>query len=742
MRKGVIICGWAALVLTVFAPAQAAVPAGAEAVCVVIGDQHSAYEHTAQFVGLVESIKTTGVPLAVLINGDVFEHGNTVARRTGGEIDYAMLRALAQQAPTVLNLGNHEAEFASMAEVVKQVKATGVQVVSNLADRATGEPFAPASVTLPLGPDQLLVLGIGTDAANTYRADVRPNLVLPEPVEWAREHWPKLLAAADEKTIFPVVLSHAGLNADRALLPLVPDGTLFSGAHNHLQLIHHAGRTVYFQSGSWNEYATVAWLCRGADGVTHWEVEQRQIGDDIAPDPELTGLIHDVMAANLTAADKAVVGRVPQAMSKAEAAQWVVEVMRNAAGADAAFIGNTTFGGGLPAGAVTQAAFDACVRFDGTICTAQISGARLQTLLAAANQGPDTPFAERRGEYQFAVGPTQIDPAKTYTIATNDWGMKNTARYFGEPPIAWQETPALKLKAIVLSAMAKPADEAVADDESDAPDLGALYDTSKVLFDLFAPDDIKDEYEFPSREQWNEFATKLNHALEGENLSELAAYEPQARAALLALRTMPGGEDYADWLEERLDYIVAAKETAAAPTPPPATSTETIPLLPLWRERLTKRAVPERAAQLLPIVREAFAAEGVPTELVWLAEVESTFNPGARSPVGARGLFQFMPATAKEMGLSTFLPDERTDPEKSARAAARYLNQLHAQFGDWPLALAAYNAGPGRVRRTLAKHGAKSFSGIAAHLPAETQMYVPKVLATVEARTGVTLADL
>jgi membrane-bound lytic murein transglycosylase D len=96
-----------------------------------------------------------------------------------------------------------------------------------------------------------------------------------------------------------------------------------------------------------------------------------------------------------------------------------------------------------------------------------------------------------------------------------------------------------------------------------------------------------------------------------------------------------------------------------------------------------------------------------------------------------------MPETAKGLGLSTFLPDERTDPEKSAQAAARYLRELYGKFGDWPLTLAAYNAGEGRVRRLLKQKNADTFAEVAAALPTETRMYVPKVCATIAVRAGV-----
>ncbi len=266
------------------------------------------------------------------------------------------------------------------------------------------------------------------------------------------------------------------------------------------------------------------------------------------------------------------------------------------------------------------------------------------------------------------------------------------------------------------------------------------YDAGKALFDQFAPPEVKENYVFPSREEWTHFATRLQGALEGNSLEDLAEYEPEARAALEALQSFPGTEDYTEWLEERLDYIEAAKrasvEEKAVAQPKLEVVKTDIPHLELWRGRLASRRVPKRASEFIPELEGIFNEAGMPPELAWLAEVESSFNPEARSPVGARGLFQFMPATAKDMGLSTEKPDERVDPEKAAKAAARYLHFLHVRFNDWPLTLAAYNAGLGRVRRTLKKHDAKTFGEISAHLPAETRMYVPKVLATIERRAA------
>jgi membrane-bound lytic murein transglycosylase D len=159
---------------------------------------------------------------------------------------------------------------------------------------------------------------------------------------------------------------------------------------------------------------------------------------------------------------------------------------------------------------------------------------------------------------------------------------------------------------------------------------------------------------------------------------------------------------------------------ASGPAVVPSPKDTRSPLVqPYWDRVVVGRHPPAQAEKLVPRLKEIFVAEGLPPEWVWIAEVESSMNPKARSPAGARGLFQFMPATAQRFGMSVSWPDERADPEKSARAAAKYLRFLHGEFGSWPLALAAYNAGEGRVCRTLkAADGASSFSAIARKLPA------------------------
>jgi membrane-bound lytic murein transglycosylase D len=145
------------------------------------------------------------------------------------------------------------------------------------------------------------------------------------------------------------------------------------------------------------------------------------------------------------------------------------------------------------------------------------------------------------------------------------------------------------------------------------------------------------------------------------------------------------------------------------------------------------RAGVARVEQLRPVIEPILREEGVPADVSAIVLVESGGLPKALSPKGARGLWQFMPQTARRYGLAVSDErDERLDVAKSTRAAARYLRDLHQLFGDWRLAFAAYNAGEQTVVRAIGQSGQRDFFGIEPVLPQETRRYVPAVLQAID----------
>ncbi len=133
-----------------------------------------------------------------------------------------------------------------------------------------------------------------------------------------------------------------------------------------------------------------------------------------------------------------------------------------------------------------------------------------------------------------------------------------------------------------------------------------------------------------------------------------------------------------------------------------------------------------------PLFEEALAKQNVPLEIKYLAVVESALNPKAVSRVGATGLWQFMYHTGKQYNLKIdSYVDDRSDPLKASEAAAQYMANMYAIFGDWDLVLASYNSGPGNVAKAIRRSGGQqNFWNIKKHLPQETQGYVPAFLAT------------
>lgn len=150
------------------------------------------------------------------------------------------------------------------------------------------------------------------------------------------------------------------------------------------------------------------------------------------------------------------------------------------------------------------------------------------------------------------------------------------------------------------------------------------------------------------------------------------------------------------------------------------------------RGRSTIKVGLERIGLYRSMINKIFAEEGVPLDLIYMAQAESLFKPNAISSAKAKGMWQFISSRGREYGLrQNWWIDERSDPQKSTRAAARHIKDLYDQFGDWYLVMAAYNSGPGRVTRAIKQIGTSNFWILAdqRRLPQETRNYIPTIIA-------------
>ena len=247
------------------------------------------------------------------------------------------------------------------------------------------------------------------------------------------------------------------------------------------------------------------------------------------------------------------------------------------------------------------------------------------------------------------------------------------------------------------------------------------------------------------------FLETIQKQFQGEYVIDLAQLRDSAKVILPLMENHEETLPYALWLKARMDYLDIADELRllvpppqvkpGAPAPPPFNPAPEKDR-EIWIKKLSTRPVPPEAKPYVASLKPIFIKQRIPAELIWIAEVESSFDPRARSPAGAAGLFQLMPATAKQYGLRTWPVDQRLKPEDSAEAAAKYLYYLKNRFQDWRLVLAAYNAGEGTVQKLLDRSKTKTYDTISTRLPAETQLYVPKVEATLLRREGLKLGNL
>ena len=213
---------------------------------------------------------------------------------------------------------------------------------------------------------------------------------------------------------------------------------------------------------------------------------------------------------------------------------------------------------------------------------------------------------------------------------------------------------------------------------------------------------------------------------------------------------VPSSNIKADFDNYRRDFEQVYAEIVAHEAKPanlPVVDVEAVKSIPLPDHRSIRSAVSlfsnemhgdiqtylTRSAKYRPLIEKTLAELQLPKGIGYLPVIESGYSPTMTSRSGAHGIWQFMPDTAREYGLRVdWWVDERADPVLSTRAAAQYIKDLYREFNDWSLTLAAYNCGPGRVRRALAETGATTFWELMEQgaVPKETRGYVPTFFAT------------
>lgn len=236
---------------------------------------------------------------------------------------------------------------------------------------------------------------------------------------------------------------------------------------------------------------------------------------------------------------------------------------------------------------------------------------------------------------------------------------------------------------------------------SRGPNRGSLPQTP-----AFQPIEVEEEEPAPAATAQEGTLAELGERIEGLKPTEEAR---QTNAAVL-------GSEQIDLPIEMNDQVVGAINLYSGK-------------FRNWFSRALSRGLPH-----LPRIREILAEAGIPQDLAYIPIVESAFNPVALSRAKAKGLWQFIPSTGKQYGLKQdFFVDERSNMEKATVAAARYLKNLYAMFGDWNLALAGYNAGEGRVQRAIKKAQTNDFWALAKtrSFRAETKNYVPLIHAAI-----------
>ncbi|RJF75651.1 hypothetical protein D3875_00965 [Deinococcus cavernae] len=249
--------------------------------------------------------------------------------------------------------------------------------------------------------------------------------------------------------------SHAGVVADKAILGLLKGSNLVVGGHDHLHLRHDLPGGLYLHNGFKGELLNVVAVKLGGAGATLTS-QDFPITASVAADSLLSTLVKAQEQKHLTTEDKAVIGHLTRSYSVQEAAQWAVESVKQATGADVVAINHTSFGRGFRPGPVSRRDFNEFLRFDNKLVRITLDAAMLRGLLKLANQHRATRFEELTGDFVY-TNAVQPEDGQQYTLVTVDFLAlpQNQARYFGRDGLKFEPVGTLTSKAVLEAALSK-----------------------------------------------------------------------------------------------------------------------------------------------------------------------------------------------------------------------------------------------------------------------------------------------
>lgn len=428
-------------------------------VLILMADLHSGYAYTASLLQAVKSVvsNSPSSQVAIVVNGDVFESGNFLSALADpgspGSVDLAMLAAYANLAPTIVTIGNHDGDLFDPELFVSKVQAIGgITLLSDLGDTRRGSalytPTAVSSFAAPRGTT-VKVTSIGTPG-NSYANN--SLYFRPDPGAYSAATFPGFYTSAD----FHLALVHAGFVQDTHVLSNLTGPFLLHGGHDHLKFTQPlaGGQGLHVHAGYWSFGLATVGINFSSGGVT-MRARQLQLTRTSPADTALAARIATARASYLNPTNNPLIGTSSVEYDLDGAVLVACAAVREAAGADVAFLSHTTFGEGLPKGTVAKLDLNAFVRFPGGFAVAQIAGSTLLgQVLPICNQYGNFPYASRTGDYLYTdATPAEIDPGRTYACIVNSFAAN--AGYFGSPsPSFSPASPGLELRAIVSAALA------------------------------------------------------------------------------------------------------------------------------------------------------------------------------------------------------------------------------------------------------------------------------------------------